>query len=300
MAQQLSEETSLPPRGGTCMSEPASRSWVERLQGWAERESNIRVALLVGSQARAETPADRYSDIDLALFVRDPDLLLREEAWISQLGPFWTSHIEPTAVGGAQERRVLFRDGQDVDFAVFPAKSLAGLVRDEHGAETLRRGFRALVNKESVEFSVAGAERAPTPPDSTEFAHLVNDVWFHLIWAAKKLRRGELLVACDATNGYLRALLVRMVRWHALVRGHRQDLWHGSRFFEIWADRRVVEGFAEVQTRYERTSVAASLRAIRTMFCWLADEVGDALGYASPVRDRPGLSAYLDSILDGK
>jgi len=280
------------------MTDLPSRTWIARLQAWAEEETNIRLALLVGSQARTEAPADPYSDIDLALFVRDPELLLRDESWIGKLGPFWTSHLESTPIGSVQERRILFRDGQDIDFAVFPVEALAGVVRDAQGIEVLRRGFRPLVNKDSVDLKTPSKETTPVPPSAAEFSNLVNDFWFHLIWTAKKLGRGELLVASEATNGYLRALLVRMVRWHALLKGARQrDLWHGARFFEKWADPRVIRDFPETVARYEAPSLVSALRANRTLFCWLSDEVGESLSCPSPIRDRDGLSTYLDHLL---
>jgi len=280
------------------MAEIPAIPWITRLQNWAEREPNIRLALLVGSQARTESPADPYSDIDLALFVRDPPRLLHDESWIGQLGAFWTSHLEATPIGFVHERRVLFTDGQDVDFAVFPIESLKGLVTDPQGVAVLRRGFRPLVNKDSVEVRLPDQESVPAPPSPSELSNLVNDFWFHLIWTAKKLRRGELLVASEATNGYLRALLVRAVRWHALVRGPKgQDLWHGARYFERWADPRVVRDFPATVARYDAGSIAEALIANRTMFSWLSDELSESLSCPPSIQDRPSLSAYLDRLL---
>jgi len=89
----------IPARGRDAMTTLPSARWLPRLRDWAESDPNIRLALLVGSQARTETPADPLSDIDLALFVREPERLLRDDAWIARLGPYWTSHLEPTPVG---------------------------------------------------------------------------------------------------------------------------------------------------------------------------------------------------------
>jgi aminoglycoside 6-adenylyltransferase len=243
-------------------------------------------------------PADPLSDIDLALFVREPDRLLRDETWIARLGPYWTSHLESNALGSGEERRVLFEDGQDVDFAVFPAEHLSALVKEPSSTAVLRRGFRTLVNKDEVVLATPREELHPSPPSSSEFSNLVNDYWFHLVWTAKKLRRGELLTAMEATNGYLRALLVRAVRWHALARGPgEQDVWHGSRFFESWADPRVIRDFPKTVARYDARSVAEAVRANRTMFSWLSHELATTVSFPAPIRDESGLSAYLDRLL---
>jgi aminoglycoside 6-adenylyltransferase len=273
--------------------------WILRLQRWAEGDPNVRLALLVGSQARTETPADSLSDIDLVLFARDPDRILRDESWISALGPYWTSHLEGNALETGEERRVLFEDGQDVDFAVFPEELLRVLTDDPRAATVLRRGFRPLVNKDSVKLLDLRNEPPPVPPSYSEFSNLVNDYWFHLVWTAKKLRRGELLTALEAINGYLRVLLLRTVRWHALACGPKgRDLWHGSRFFEKWADPRVVRELPYTVAQYDARSIASALRANRKLFNWLVDELGQTLSFASPIRDQSSLSFYLDGLLD--
>jgi aminoglycoside 6-adenylyltransferase len=290
-----------PPAGRMPVGESSEAPWVLRLQRWAESDPNIRLAILVGSQARTETPADQFSDIDLALFARDPDRLLRDESWIAGLGSYWTSHLEPNGLDSGEERRVLFEDGQDVDFAVFPVESLRLMITDVRAAAVLRRGFRPLVNKDSVDLVVPRGDSPPVPPSLSEFSNLVNDYWFHLVWTAKKLRRGEVLAALEATNGYLGVLLVRAVRWHALARNPSgPDVWHGARFFEEWADPRVIREFPKTVAQYDARSVAQALRAHRTLFRWLSDELSESLSFPPPIRDRSELSAYLDRILGGR
>jgi aminoglycoside 6-adenylyltransferase len=281
------------------VSESSPNTWILRLQRWVEGDDNIRLALIVGSQARTDVPADPLSDIDVALFARNPQRLLLDEGWITKLGPRWTSHLEENGLRTGEERRVLFDDGQDVDFAVFPAEFLRALTADPQAAAVLRRGFRMLANKDSMELIVPPDVAPPAPPSLSEFSNLVNDYWFHLVWSAKKLRRGELLTALQATNGYLGLLLVRAVRWHAVVRGPSgRDLWHSARFFERWADPRIVKGFPATVAQYDATSVAQALQASRAMFSWLTEEVREGLSFPRPLQDERALSDYIDRLLD--
>ncbi|MCI4346815.1 MAG: aminoglycoside 6-adenylyltransferase [Thermoplasmata archaeon] len=264
-----------------------------------EAEPNIRLALLVGSQARASRPADPFSDIDLAVFVREPERLLEESEWIGRLGVAWTSHRETNALGSGEERRVLFSDGQDVDVAVFPTEALAALRTEPAAATVLARGFLVLANKDAVELTAEPAAAPPALPSVSEWSNLANDYWFHLIWAAKKLRRGELLPALEVTNGHLRVLLVRAARWHALLCGPRDlDVWHGSRFFESWADPRLVRGFAETVAAYEKRSIARALRAHGVTFGWISSEIGRELSSPAAVPDEASLSRYLEELLE--
>ncbi|MDE1819420.1 MAG: aminoglycoside 6-adenylyltransferase [Euryarchaeota archaeon] len=297
------------------MPAPPAAEWIPRLAHWSEADGNVRLAILVGSQARTNRPADAFSDIDVALFVRQPGLLLREFAWVEKLGRPWTVHREPNGLGSGEEVRVLFEDGQDVDLAVFPFVGRGSLflyyalkrlmrhpeevvLRTPGAAEVLARGFRVLTNKDGIVMPTAVKAEPPKLPTSDEFANLSNDYWFHLIWTAKKLRRGELLTSLGATNGYLRVLLVQMVRWHALARSNRAvDVWHDARFFETWADPRAVRDFSRTVARYDRGSIADALRSGRDLFSWLARDLGERMSFPPPVRDLDGVSGYLDHLL---
>jgi len=101
-----------------------------------------------------------------------------------------------------------------------------------------------------------------------------------------------------ATNGYLGALLVRAVRWHALAcRPGPPDVWHGSRFFERWADPRVLRELPGTIATYERASVARALRAHRALFTWLTEELAGKLRFPRAIHDGVALSTYLDELL---
>jgi aminoglycoside 6-adenylyltransferase len=292
-----------------------SADWILRLQRWIEQDQNIRLALLVGSQARNLKPADAFSDIDLALFARQPDLLLRESGWVGQFGGVWTRHREPNGLGTGDEIRVLFEDGQDVDFSVFPFAGTGSLLlyhlitrfvkhpeglflRDPEAVAVLARGFRVLTNKDRILLPSAVQLEAPKLPTPEEFANAANDYWFHLIWTAKKLRRGEYLTALESANGHLRALLVRTIRWHAIAKGGgAADVWHNARFFESWADPRALREFAGTVAEYDPASIARALRAGRDLFAWLSRELTDSTRMAAPVRDAAGLAQYLERLL---
>lgn len=47
---------------------------------------HVRGALLVGSAARRQFPADAYSDLDIVLLVRDPRSWLDDAGWVAEIG----------------------------------------------------------------------------------------------------------------------------------------------------------------------------------------------------------------------
>jgi aminoglycoside 6-adenylyltransferase len=101
--------------------EPRVAAFLEEVSRWAAERLDVRAAVLLGSQARVHAPADAASDVDVALFVDEPASYLDDPAWLDRFGEQLLSFREPTAVGGFEERRVLFRDGLEVDFAIVPS-----------------------------------------------------------------------------------------------------------------------------------------------------------------------------------
>ena len=68
---------------------------------WAREKDDVRTLLLVGSQARAEVPADRWSDLDLIFIVEDPSVYHDDASWIARV------RGAAGDLSGAQARRSL-------------------------------------------------------------------------------------------------------------------------------------------------------------------------------------------------
>ncbi len=238
---------------------------------WALDEPDVRAALLVGSQARSELPADEWSDVDVALFVDDPPRLAGDVAWVSAFGTPELTFVEGTAVGGELERRVLYADGLEVDFALFPTAAAAALLADPRAATVPARGYRVLHDEVGLAEALAQAgEAAPDPrPDPRE---LVADFWYHVLWAAKKLRRGEAVNARNTLEGRLKRLLLELAREHARRRNPSVDTWHADRFAERWADPRAVAAIWHV-TASGPEELPAAFRRLCDVFDELAAEL---------------------------
>src|SRR5207302_9540 len=104
--------------------------------------------------------------------------------------------------------------GLDVDFAFFPPGILPQAIQDPDVVRVLRRGFRVLLDKdgELARLTATVPELpAARPPTEPEFLQAVHDFWYHAVWAAKKLRRGELWVAKSCCDSYLKGLLLDLI-----------------------------------------------------------------------------------------
>jgi aminoglycoside 6-adenylyltransferase len=262
---------------------------IARIAAWAEADENIRAVLIIGSRARSDHPADDWSDLDLAVLAEDPDRYATSSDWLAQIGEAWLTFVEPTPDGG-RERRALFAGGLDVDFSLdrvqdvrrmLDAGQLHPMVRD-----LLRRGVRALVDKEGLAARLAALDLGgPSwkPPDAAGFDNLAQDFWYHTVWTAKKLRRGELWMAHSCCDSYMKGRLLQMLAWHAHATADRaRDTWMQGRFLEEWADPRAVAALRRAFARYDSEDVWRALAASMDLFAWLGRDTAAALGYPYP------------------
>jgi aminoglycoside 6-adenylyltransferase len=265
-----------------------------RFTAWAETRPDIRAACVLGSRARKDRPADEWSDLDILVLADDPDRLLQSTDWIGEMGDVVLTFLEPTPAGDGLERRVLYEGGRDVDYSIFPASGLEALseIQLDEVSEIVGRGMRILLDREGALARLAdtarGRRRKRGPPSQEEFVQVVNDFWYHAVWAAKKLRRGEILMAKGVTDAYLKRLLVRMLALHAQAADPETDTWHDGRFFEQWTDPRALEELRHAYARYDAEDVARALPATMRLFRWVAQETADRLGltYPAPIDQR--------------
>jgi aminoglycoside 6-adenylyltransferase len=270
-----------------------------RIPAWANGRADVRAVVLVGSRARTESPADEWSDADLLLFLDDPAPYADDAGWLGAFGRAVLTFLEPTGVGDFTERRVLFESGAEVDFALLPAEILAGELPAEL-VSVAGRGFRALYDTVGLAPRLAAATGGgplPEPaPSAADFAQLSNDFWYHVLWSAKKLRRGELWVAKQGCDGYLKTLLVRLLGWHARAAEPGLDTWHRGRFLERWADPAALAVLPGTYASYDPVDVGRALRATADLFERVEREFGARSGLPLAV-PHADVRARLDQLL---
>jgi aminoglycoside 6-adenylyltransferase len=257
---------------------------IARFLAWAQTRDDLRAILMLGSRARAERPADEWSDLDLVLVTTDPRLYLNDTAWLEHLGHPLLTFREQTGTGEGTERRTLFEGGLDVDFVPIPVELMRQIASGMWPADvvaTIRRGMRVLLDKDGLTVGLPQPppEEPAALPTAEHFSELVADFWYHALWTAKKLRRGELWTAHECCDAYMKWQILSLIEWHAhATRGPQFDTWHKGRFLEQWADPRAVEGMRSAFGRHDATDVHRALLATMELFGWLGRETAQALG----------------------
>jgi aminoglycoside 6-adenylyltransferase len=234
---------------------------VAAVADWAREREDVRAAVVVGSQARQEVPADRWSDLDVLLFVDEPEALAADATWVETFGTPVLTFLEPTAVGQRVERRVLYETGEDVDFPLLEASGWEEVASSPAAATVIARGYRLLHDELGVGEALG---RVPVPPaadapDAAALTELASDFWYHALWTARKLRRGEVFTAKGCLDGYLKDRLVTLLEWHARAVDPSVDTWHAGRFLERWADPGALAALESAYARYDLRDVARAL-----------------------------------------
>jgi len=273
---------------------------VERFRNWADEEPAVRAVMIVGSQARTREPADRWSDLDLVIFHTEPEKLIASSEWYHRFGTVVLSMVESTSVLNNKERRVIYSDGRDVDFAVFPATFLPFVAQSPEGKEVLGRGYHVLLDKDHQLTGLPEAlgEHRPSkgrPPSREEFEGVVADFWYHVLWVAKKLRRGEVWTAKMGCDGYLKQLLLGMLEWEAAtVSEGNVDVWHDGRFLDRWAPQPVLSRIPATFAQYDLTDIERALHETGKLFSSLAREVATATGTTYPSEAESAIWTLVD------
>lgn len=136
-------------------------------------------------------------------------------------------------------------------------------------------------------------------PDMTEeeFLNMVNDFYFHNIWAGKKLLRGELWCAKMSVDAYLKNHLLKMTELYChKVNG--TDVWHDGRFIDKWADDFILHELKNCFAHYETEDAKSALISTHHLFAKLAREVANKLDYEYPEQAEKCAENFLHCYFD--
>jgi aminoglycoside 6-adenylyltransferase len=262
---------------------------IGRFTRWAQDEENIRAAMVIGSRARMDHPADRWSDLDLIIITDDPQMIINSADWVTNIAKPLLTFIEVTNNGKNLERRVLFEGGLDVDFSPIPSALVKEFSDDGlplEVADVIWRGTRVLFDKDGLVHRMLGLVKEQPPaslPSQNDYLQVVNDFWYHAVWSAKHLRRGELWWAKSGCDDRLKYLLRTMMEWHThSFHKENTDTWMRGRFLEEWVDPRALRELKSAFAHYDSDDIWHALFVTMNLFRWLAIETAQKLDFLYP------------------
>lgn len=253
-----------------------------RILELANADDGIKAVVAIGSSTRSDVKADEYSDLDLMIAAEDT------ENWLygsipAQLGDVKISFVEPT-LGGGMERRVLYKNALDVDMIVFTPEQLIAAAKEGVAGWVCNRGYTVLYDTMGIgellgEYVSQEVKYSQLAED--EYINLVNDFCFHVVWASKKILRGELWTAKMCIDAYLKNHLLKMMEMYT-VNKYASDVWHDGRFLDKWADECIKNSLPKCFAHYDREDMIAALSETKSLFSKVARKVAELKGYAYP------------------
>ena len=256
---------------------------INNLIKYGEESDLIKAVVLIGSQSGQSNYADEYSDIDVILFVSNIGFFINSDEWINFLGKYYISFVEKTVSGG-MERRVFFENAMDADFIFLQADDNS---RINELSEIVSRAYKILLDKTNFTDIISSLAKSDKPfsiPLESEFQNLISEFWFHVIWAKKKVMRGELWVAITCVNGHMKEMLLKMIEYHShALHGADYDTWHSGRFIEHWAQPWVVKEFQNIYAGYSDKEIMKAISATMNLFEKISVETADKWEYQYPV-----------------
>lgn len=262
----------------------------ERILGsliqWAEAESDVRGAVLIGSRAAPDARLDGLSDYDIVLFVRDVSAYGEADGWVDAFGRVLLVRPDRYELLGRSvpTRLVQYEGGLRIDFSLCRLALLDRLMERPRLPAMFNAGYRVLVDKDERLAPLpppTGSAHVPGRPSEAEFRGVVDEFWWEALYVAKHLSRGELLPARYSGECVLRySCLVPMLEWYVEgTHGWSEPVGpHGRGVARLLG--------AEDRRRLERTYAGAgptenweALFATTELFSRLTRSVGEELGY---------------------
>ena len=262
---------------------------------WATHRSDIQAILLIGSLARADHPADEWSDVDLILFADDSEVYAGNGAWLSAFGKVLVSVFERHQSGDG-EWLVLFADGLKADFYVTPgAEDLTSVIAEASYNFVIRRGAEVLYSRPNTEIELPPVCLEPVAqPDMSEFLAMVQAVLMNGQKMAKFTRRGDLVRAKLVLESLMRPALLTMIGWHAqALFGSERDTWYNGRYLSEWADPRVLLALPNTYGGYSAEETWHSLFGTLILFRWLGEETAVSWQYEFPSEAADQVLAWI-------
>lgn len=282
---------------------------MDQIAAWAEQRPDVFAVLVVGSYGRANPPPDRWSDLDLVVFVASPAPYLDDGAWLEHFGAPLLRVLDREADEAIDsEWRVVYDDGVKLDFVFARADPLTAaqgaeaLMAQSMHTDAYARGTRILFDRANPANNgrfVRQPLRPRRPLAEQELIDHLHHTWMEALRAAKLTRRRDLFRAMMDVNRSLKLRLLRLAEWHArALHGDQADVWYSGRHLDQWADARVLAALPETVAGYDADSISAALDRTLDMAGWLAREIAEQHGFAYPGETETRVMALLGALRD--
>jgi aminoglycoside 6-adenylyltransferase len=280
----------------------------QKFVDWAQARPDVRAVLLTSSLTNPSAPVDAFSDYDVIFVVQELLPYWSDRDWLEDFGRvlvLYRDPIQPEPDYHA-ERAVLvvqYEDGLKIDFSLWPVELMRQVAGAAKLPDNLDVGYRVLLDKDGL---TAGLKpptyraHIPAPPSEADYLETIEEFFHEATYAAKHLRRGDLVAAKYNLDVAMKFdLLRKMLEWRAEIeRGWSvKPGAYGRGLHRLIAP----EAWAAFARTYVGAGVEENWQALFEtvdLFYKSAREVGDQLGFSYPQELHRRAVRYLQRVRD--
>lgn len=244
---------------------------------FSRKKQDIKGVIIIGSQVQEETPADEWSDLDLMLFTDDPDHYLKDDQWLTVVGEPIVCYVDETVLGFVDYnwtvKRVLFSGDRDVDFSILPINYVDSVLSVNR--EILSKGYRVIYDgigflDEKIKNTLM--EDGRWDGSEINVSVTVYEALYLVVWAMKKIKRGELWVAVSTINYQIASLLLFLVEEYNKCYSDKPVL-YGGRHLEMRSDVFILDKLKDCICRYDELDSVNCLENIIELIDYIGTRI---------------------------
>lgn len=264
----------------------------------ARKDERVRGVILNGSRANPNAKKDPFQDFDIVYLVTDVQSFRHDPGWIDVFGERMILQLPDDMNSPAPEPHagyaylMQFMDGNRIDLTVYPKEKFGDIIQDSLSVVLLDKDGAIPMLEPASEKSYL-----PKPPTRKEFDDCCNEFWWVCPYAAKGLRRGEILYAKYMLDQVIREALTKMLTWYiGLQTGYAVNPGKCGKYFERYLPVDLWENLLQTYSGAGYEENWKALEAMGRLFRKVAVDVADGCGFTYPLREDEKVSGFLNQI----
>lgn len=273
---------------------------LQNIVSWASNNKSIQALVLTGSLARSDCFSDALSDIDIEIITDEPDRLMTDSGWLSNIGQLVTVlPLNPDAEQRWATRLAIYSGGTKVDYTLAGPARLREMASQQKLDPLYERGYKVLLDRAGLAIDLptpSGSVQTSTLPSNEVFRATVEEFWFEAAHVPKYLVRGELWLVKERDQT-MKDLLLQMLEWHA-VSLSSADVWHIGTRMKQWVDKPTWDELQHVFGRFDTGDSVRAFDATLTLYSRLAKELAISEGLEYPTSVESGVMSICRPLLE--
>jgi len=264
------------------------------------RYDGIRALVLTSTRASGGTACDVLSDYDLLVYAREPAWFLTNDDWYQSLGASLVMLRYDSDEEDCHTRLVQYADGTRVDYGIRHVDELTRAGRAGSLPAGLDLGYKVLLDKDACATALPPPtfrEHVLAAPTAAEYASVVDEFWWDVIYVPKHLWRGEMVGAQYSLSCLRHDMVRRVLEW--CVGMEKGWSWNPGVYGKHLDGALDAETRQELAGTYPRGDIAEIWQALFgtvVLFRKTALRAGAGLGYAYPHDLDARVTVYLRTI----